>query len=112
MTSLIKKNVNGHIYWYAVKCNRVNGKPRIVSQIYLGTAERITQVMTESGGRIPKIKSYPFGLPAALLLTAKDLKWIEIVSSHVKKKQVKGPSVGEFYSSLVWAERAVQTDVH
>jgi hypothetical protein len=101
VTSLIKKNVNGHIYWYAVKCNRVNGKPRIVSQIYLGTAERITQVMTASGGRIPKIKSYLFGLPAALLLTAKDLKWIEIVNSHVKKKRVKGPSVGEYLLFLI-----------
>jgi len=44
MTSIIKKVFNDNTYYYAVKSARVNGKPRIVSQIYLGTADNIVEM--------------------------------------------------------------------
>lgn len=41
MASLIKKKKRGKIYYYLAECQRVNGKPRIVWQKYLGSAESI-----------------------------------------------------------------------
>jgi hypothetical protein len=39
--SLIKKKKANTIYYYVVESARVDGKPRIVHQTYLGTAERV-----------------------------------------------------------------------
>jgi len=41
MASLIKRIKKGRAYYYIVECQRVNGHPRIVKQIYLGTLEKI-----------------------------------------------------------------------
>ena len=41
MASIIKKIKKGHAYWYAVESQRVNGKPRIVWQKYLGKVKDI-----------------------------------------------------------------------
>ncbi len=43
MASIIKKIKKGHPYYYAVQSARVDGKPRIVWQKYLGTIEAIVQ---------------------------------------------------------------------
>ena len=40
MASLIKKKKANTIYYYVVESARVDGKPRIVHQTYLGTAEK------------------------------------------------------------------------
>ncbi len=39
MASLIKKKKGNRLYYYLVESARVDGKPRIVHQAYLGTAE-------------------------------------------------------------------------
>ena len=44
MTTIIKKMIKDNAYFYAVKSARVNGKPRIVSQVYLGTADSIVEM--------------------------------------------------------------------
>ena len=41
MATIIKKTKKGRFYYYAVQCKRVNGKPRIVWQKYLGTLDAI-----------------------------------------------------------------------
>lgn len=46
MTTLVKKTINGHVYWHAVQCARVNGKPRIVWEKHLGTTDAIVQAVT------------------------------------------------------------------
>ena len=41
MVSIIKKTIRGKLYYYARECRRVDGKPKIVWQKYLGKAEDI-----------------------------------------------------------------------
>ena len=41
MAYLVGKKQNGKTYYYLTESARVNGKPRIVSQQYLGSAEEI-----------------------------------------------------------------------
>lgn len=46
MATLYKKRVGGRVYWVARQCARVNGKPRIVWEKYLGTTDAIIQAVT------------------------------------------------------------------
>ena len=39
MYSLTQKTVKGRKYYYARLCQRVNGRPKIVQTIYLGTVQ-------------------------------------------------------------------------
>ena len=41
MASLIAKKIRGHTYYYARESKRLNGKPKIVWQKYLGRADDI-----------------------------------------------------------------------
>src|SRR5271167_321722 len=41
MASIIRKTLRGRTYYYARECRRVDGKPKIVWQKYLGKAEDI-----------------------------------------------------------------------
>ena len=38
--ALYKKTINGGVYWYLREMARVDGKPKMVSERYLGTAQR------------------------------------------------------------------------
>lgn len=44
MASLTAKTVKGRTYYYARECKRVDGKPRIVWQQYLGRADDIIAI--------------------------------------------------------------------
>lgn len=79
MTTLIKKKISGKIYWYAVKSARVDGKPKIVWQRYLGTADHIVDVFERGLDVI--LKSYDFGGIAALLSVAEELGFKDIVTN-------------------------------
>src|SRR5258708_20298575 len=39
LPSLTAKQIEGHTYYYARYCQRVDGKPKIVRQVYLGKIE-------------------------------------------------------------------------
>jgi transposase len=97
MTTIIKKMINDNAYFYAVKSARVNGKPRIVSQVYLGTADNIVE-MKKQCESLPyiKMKSFEYGKLAALLHVNEELGFVDIVNKHTTKKSIEGLSVGEY----------------
>jgi hypothetical protein len=43
MASIINKKVKSYKYYYYVESKRVNGKPKLVNQKYLGTAEKVLE---------------------------------------------------------------------
>src|SRR5258707_14608458 len=63
MASLISKKKGNKLYYYVVESARVDGKPRIVQQTYLGTADRLADLLkerTRSRSRIghdPRVRS-------------------------------------------------------
>ena len=62
MASIVGKKQGGHTYYYLVESARVAGKPRIVSQRYLGSAEEIDQRLSASGpGEPPAPGTSPSG---------------------------------------------------
>jgi len=97
MVSLTKRKIKGNIYWYAVKTERVNGQPRIVWQQYLGTAEKITNCIVQRGSAESiKLKTMPLGQVAALARANEELRFVDIIDKHTKKKDVGGLSVGQY----------------
>src|SRR5438105_2275615 len=72
MASLIKKKKGNRLYYYLVESARVDGKPRIVHQAYLGTAEKVTELIEQKSAPVPLSATLrDFGLPGALWLAAK-----------------------------------------
>jgi transposase len=49
MASLVGKQLRGRTYYYLVESARVAGKPRIVSQRYLGSAEEVAARLSQAG---------------------------------------------------------------
>jgi hypothetical protein len=67
MPSLVAKKKGNKLYYYVVESARVEGQPRIVHQAYLGTAEKLAEMVRGRTAPIPLAASMrEFGLPAAL----------------------------------------------
>ena len=49
MSFILSKKQDGKTYYYLAESARVEGKPRIVSQRYLGSAEEIAARLSEAG---------------------------------------------------------------
>lgn len=106
MSSIIKKKKKGRNYYYAVNCERVNGKPRIVWQKYLGTVDAIVQRANDATPPIPKeAVVFEAGGVAALLRVAQHLGIAEIIDEIVPKRD-QGASVGQ-YMTLAALNRAL-----
>lgn len=96
MATIIRKTKKGRPYYYAVESQRVDGKPRIVWQKYLGTLESILQRAERSSPSAPKeAVIFQLGGPAALLGIAQRLE-LEGVIDRVVAKRDQGPSVGRY----------------
>lgn len=100
MAHLHKKMKKGRPYYYIREIARVDGKPKVVSQIYLGSLERILEMARGSGGDdgIAKIRSEEFGALWLANLIDQDIDLAGLIDSVIPKgKKETGPSVGEFF---------------
>lgn len=96
MTTIIKKIKKGRSYYYAVESARVNGKPRIVWQKYLGTLDDIIQRKdNDNDAPIKEADIFSAGGIAAFLGIANKCKIVDIINNIVPKRN-QGPSVGEY----------------
>lgn len=96
MASITKKIKKGRPYYYAVESKRVNGKPRIVWQKYLGTVEAIVE--RHERDRPPKAKEaviFHAGGVAALLGITQQIGVMQAINDIVPKRE-QGPSVGHY----------------
>lgn len=74
MASIVAKRKGRQQYYYVVESARVDGRPRIVHQTYLGTAERLAALIQDRGAAVPLTATVrSFGLPGALWLAAERL---------------------------------------
>src|SRR5260221_197434 len=74
MTSIIGKKRGEATYYYLAESARVGGKPRIVSQEYLGTAQELAAAMRGGGLGLPgRVQHRHFGAVAACWGLLEDL---------------------------------------
>jgi len=96
MASVISKKKGAKTYYYVVESARVNGKPRIISQVYLGTADKIAALVKDRSAPVPiSAASRDFGLPAALWLAAKRTGVFEALCS-IWPEPRSGPSLAHY----------------
>lgn len=96
MATVIAKQKRGKLYYYVVESGRVNGKPRIVKQTYLGTAERLAQLVQDRTAPLPlSVTRVDFGLPGALWLAARQSGIWDVLTSHWSAPQ-SGPSTAHY----------------
>jgi len=93
MASLQRHVVKGRTYWRIVESRRVNGKPRAVPLLYLGSADSLLQHLLEAPAGRLRIRSYQHGDVAALKAAADRLGVVGIIDKHVPEQR-HGLSVG------------------
>jgi transposase len=108
MPSIVGKKQGNKTYYYLVESARVGGKPRIVSQRYLGPAEEIVARLAETGpGEPDRTRHLGFGDLAAVWSILERLGLAEIVDDVVGPRRADAAvSVGT-YIALVIANRVV-----
>lgn len=109
MASLTAKVIHGKTYYYARECQRVNGKPKIVRTVYLGSADDlIAAALQRKHDQAPQphaVDIATFGDVAALYDLAQQIGLVELLDRHLPKRD-QGLSVGH-YLLLAALNRAV-----
>ena len=96
MATIIRKRKHKKYYYYVAVSKRVDGKPRIVSQTYLGTAERIQSLFQQKAAPVPlEATARDLGLPGALWLAATRSGAFDALHSLWPAPR-KGPSLAHF----------------
>lgn len=94
MASLQPIRTKGHTYWRIVESRRVDGKPRPVPLLYLGTADSLLERLLEGGGGPLRIQTFEHGSVAALKAAADRLGLAALIDRHLPGHVRKGLSVG------------------
>lgn len=106
MATIIPKIKKGRRYYYAVQSRRVDGKPRIVWQKYLGTVDSIVERLERTRPAKPReAVLFEAGGVAALLRIAQRLGLVNVIDEATPKRE-QGPSVGQ-YITLAALNRAL-----
>jgi len=96
MASLIAKKKANKLYYYVVESARVDGKPRIVHQTYLGTAEKVAALVKDRTAPVPlEATAVDVGLPGALWLAAQQTGVFELLQSLWPQPR-SGPSPAHY----------------
>jgi len=104
---IVGKKQNGKTYYYLSESARVHGKPRIVSQRYLGSAEEVEARLSEGGAGEPdKTRHLGFGDLAAVWSMIEQLDVIGIIDDTVGTRRSDAGSVGT-YVALACANRII-----
>src|SRR6184192_70676 len=96
MATLVAKRKRRQLYYYIVESARVDGKPRIVHQTYLGTAERIAALVQDRTAPLPlSITTLDLGLPGALWRAAQQSGVWGVLEAFWQKPP-SGPSTAHY----------------
>ncbi len=96
MASLVAKKKGNKLYYYVVESARVDGKPRIVHQAYLGTAEKLAELVRDRTAPVPlAATTREFGLPAALWAAAQQTGVWDLLQSLWPTRR-SGPSPAHY----------------
>ena len=93
------KTKNGRPYLYVREIARVDGKPKVISQIYIGGPDRVAEMARGPVESEPKqLKVEEFGALWLAMQADQDIDLAGIVDGVVERdKREKGPSVGEYF---------------
>jgi transposase len=100
VSSIIKKRRGGCTYLYAATSARVDGQPRIVEQVYLGSEAEVIARLTTGAGQdtsLPETEHRRFGDVAAVWSMIEQLGVINVIDTVLRAAPVSGGvSVGTY----------------
>lgn len=103
MAYIVGKKQAGKTYYYLTESARVDGKPRIVSQRYLGSAEEVMARLSATGpGEVDRTRHLAFGDLAATWSVIGRLGIVDIVDDVVgARRSDAGASVGTYIALAI-----------
>jgi hypothetical protein len=108
MASIVGKKQGDKTYYYLVESARVGGRPRIVSQRYLGPAEEIMARLSGGGpGEPDRTRHLAFGDLAAVWSMLGRLRVAQIVDAVVGARRADAAASVGTYVALAVANRIV-----
>lgn len=97
------KKKKGRPYLYVREIARVGGRPKVVSQIYLGSPERVRQLASADPLALQKLRVEEFGALWVANEMDRDIDLAALVDAVVPRgKSEKGPTVGEYFLYCVF----------
>ncbi|HET8680622.1 MAG TPA: IS1634 family transposase [Micromonosporaceae bacterium] len=106
-TVIEKRRADGRVYYYLVESARVDGKPRIVSQQYLGSAAEIAEKLAGAQASAPVRSQHKrFADLAAAWSVIERIGVVEIIDAVLPRRADAAATVGT-YLALACANRIV-----
>ena len=108
MASLVGKRRGGRTYYYLVESARVAGKPRIVAQQYLGSAEEVAARLSQAApGEPARTRHRAFGDLAAAWQVLRRLQVARVVDEQVGSRRADAAASVGTYLALAALNRVV-----
>ena len=108
MASLVGKRRGGRTYYYLVESARVAGKPRIVAQQYLGSAEELAERLSQAGpGEPTRTRHRAFGDLGAAWSVLQRLQVAAIIDQVVGPRRADAVASVGTYLALATLNRMV-----
>jgi len=108
MASLVGKRRGGRTYYYLVESARVAGKPRIVAQQYLGSAEELAARLSSAGpGEPARTHHQAFGDLAAAWQVLQQLQVARVIDEQVGSRRADAAASVGTYLALAALNRVV-----
>lgn len=103
MPHLHKKMKKGRPYYYIREIARVNGKPTVVSQVYLGSLERMLELAAGKKEEYVKVQSQEFGALWLASMIDREIDLATMIDEVIPRgKGETGPTVGEYFLYAVF----------
>jgi hypothetical protein len=97
MPSLTRKFIKGRPYYYLRHCQRIDGKPKIVKTLYLGSADQLVARLA-APPTLPEplsVEVAAFADMAALFDLAEQIGLVPLIDARVPKRD-QGLSIGQY----------------
>ena len=97
------KKKKGRPYLYVREIARVDGKPKVVSQIYIGSPARVAALASGTEKGPVKIKVEEFGALWLAQQMDQDIELAAIIDNIVPRAaRETGPTIGEYFLYCIW----------
>jgi len=97
------KKKKGRPYLYVREIARVDGKPKVVSQVYIGSPERVAGLASGKEKDPVKIKVEEFGALWVAQQMDQDIDLAAIIDNIVPRAaRETGPTTGEYFLYCIW----------
>ncbi|RMG71808.1 MAG: transposase, partial [Nitrospirae bacterium] len=97
------KKKKGRPYLYVREIARIDGRPKVISQVYIGSPERVVRLAQGGTQGSVKLKVEEFGALWLAEQIDRDIDLAGIVDEIIPRGRGEtGPSVGEYFLYCVW----------